>query len=552
MTAIKKLAALFAVCLMLAGCSSGSGKDSGGEPSSAVSETQAQSEPSSSTTMSSEPAQSVSEPDTPAEPSAQSRCMPTIDIKTKDNGSDAPDFVTKPVARYVAEQIASWTPNYVMPPEPYYADCFISVTDVNDNPLIDSANASVKVRGNWTTSYNKKSLRIKFETKQSMLGLNDGGEYKSWLLLAEYKDFSMLRDKTAFQLAEEILGKDGFYTADSQLVEVTINGEYWGVYLLTEQQQINSGRVEVTEPEKDYTGTDIGYFLEYDGYYYTEDKLHSFKVNYHNDGELKPYEGYGSTDRRVKPSAGKNDGGFTIKSDIYSKEQHDHIERFVNNVYNIMYEAAYNDKAFVMSDDFGTITETTELSPREAVEKVVDMRSLVNSYILAELTCDADIYWSSFFMSVDFGEGGSRRLRFEAPWDFDSALGNRDRCADGTGFHAGSIMFDINDESEEMCNPWLMVLINEEWYRELVKERWAEIYDSGAFERAYEMISSDAEKLEPAFIRNYDRWDNIRNNDARNELCADAAACTTQKQAADYLKSWLKSRVDFLNSEWNI
>lgn len=102
-----------------------------------------------------------------------------------------------------------------------------------------------------------------------------------------------------------------------------------------------------------------------------------------------------------------------------------------------------------------------------------------------------------------------------------------------------------------MCNPWLMVLMNEEWYQQLVMERWTEIYNSGAFERAYEMILSDSEELEPAFTRNYDRWDNIRRNDAKNELCSRAAACATQKQAADYLKDWLQSRVSFLDSKWH-
>lgn len=531
MTAIKKYAALFLACLILTGCSLNGGESSIG-------------------TASSENKTSETAPDKP--PVTTDKCMPVIDIRTKDSGSDAMDFVTKPVARHVAKQIASWTPNYRIPPEPYYTDCSVSVTDADNKLLIDKANASVKVRGNWTTSYNKKPLRIKFETKQGMLGLNDGNEYKNWLLLAEYKDFSMLRDKTALQLAGEILGKDGYYAADSQLVEVTINGNYWGVYLLTEQQQVNSGRVEVTEPEKDYTGTDIGYFLEYDGYYYAEDALHSFKVNYHNDAELRPYDGYGAIGRRVKPSAGgKNDVGITIKSDIYSQEQHDHIKNFVSNVYDIMYEAAYNDKAFVMSDDFTVITETAGLTPREAVEKVVDLRSLVDSYILAELTCDADIYWSSFFMSADFGEGGSRKLRFEAPWDFDSGLGNKNRCANGKGFYAANIIFDVNGEFEEMCNPWLMVLMNEDWYLDIVKERWTEIYDSGAFERAYDMITSDSEMLESAFTRNYDKWDNIRHNEAKNELCAGAAACATQKQAADYLKRWLEARVNFLNSEWH-
>ena len=154
-------------------------------------------------------------------------------------------------------------------------------------------------------------------------------------------------------------------------------------------------------------------------------------------------------------------------------------------------------------------------------------------------------------MDADFGEGGSGKLRFEAPWDFDSGLGNKDRCADGKGFYAGNIIFDVDGNYEEMCNPWLMVLMNEDWYLDIVKERWTEIYDSGAFDRAYEMIASDSERFEPAFTRNYLKWDNIFQNGAKNELCAAAAACTDQKQAADYLRRWLKSRTEFLNSEWH-
>lgn len=540
MKIIKKCAALLALCcLTLTGCSGGTG--SGASDTSGEAQTSAPANTPDDNTSSA--------PD--GSPAAESR-MPTIDIRTKDGGADALDFVTKPVTRLVANQIASWTPDYRMPPEPYYVDCTVSVTDADDKTLISSANAAVKVRGNWTTSYDKKPLRIKFETKQGMLGLNGGGEYKNWLLLAEYKDFSMLRNRTGLMLAEEILGSDGYYAADQLPVEVTINGEYWGVYLLTEQQQINVGRVDITEGEKDYTGTDIGYLLEYDGYYYAEDELHSFKVGYHDDALLRPYDGLGAIGKRAKPSAnGKNDVGMTIKSDIYSPEQRDFIARFVNNVYDIMYEAAYNGKAFVMSDDFRTISESAELTPREAVERVVDVRSLVDSYILAELSCDADIYWSSFFMDADFGAGGDKKLRFEAPWDFDSSFGNKDRCADGSGFYASNIVYDVNGEFEEMCNPWLMVLMNEEWYYDLIRERWTELYDSGTFDRVSAMISSDSERYASAFSRNYDRWDNILHSDARNELCAGAAACTDQRQAAEYLGSWLEARVAFLNAQWH-
>ena len=95
--------------------------------------------------------------------------------------------------------------------------------------------------------------------------------------------------------------------------------------------------------------------------------------------------------------------GISIKSDIYSQEQHDFIEGFVNNVFRIMYEAAYHDRAFVFDDAYGSIHETDTITPRQAVESVVDVQSLVDMYIISELTCDADIYWSSFFMDARRG-----------------------------------------------------------------------------------------------------------------------------------------------------
>ena len=128
--------------------------------------------------------------------------MPVITITTVSKDKNVMDFVTKPVTTHVANSIASWTPNYVMPPAPYYEHCTVSVTyDANSEPLLDSVPAQVKARGNWTTSYDKKPLRIKFAEPQNLLGLNDGETFKNWLLLEEYKDASMLRNLTALSLA---------------------------------------------------------------------------------------------------------------------------------------------------------------------------------------------------------------------------------------------------------------------------------------------------------------------------------------------------------------
>ena len=480
-----------------------------------------------------------------------------ISIETKNKADNVMDFVEKPVAPHVAADIATWTPNYVMPPAPYYEDCLVTVKDKNDNITIENADAKVKVRGNWTTTYDKKPLRIKFVEKRNMLGLNDGAEMKNWVLLAEYKDGSMLRDKAALEIARGLLEEDGLYASDAEFAEVEINGEYWGMYLLAELQQINPNRVNITEPATvDYAGTDIGYFLEFDGYFDDEPELQMFHVDYADNAPLVPFDGEGGDGREMTclPEGKgdyRNDIGVTIKNDIISQEQHDFISSFVNNTYKIMYEAAYNDAAYVFSEDYSEIVPASNISPFEAVDKVVNLESLADMYIISEITCDADIYWSSFFMTADFGETGDKKLTFTAPWDFDSAMGNKDRCADSTGLYAANIVPDVNGEYETI-NPWLAVLMYEDWFTDIIRKNWTEAYNSGIFTSACDMIKADTAEYTAAFNRNYTRWNNILKNDAfKMELSKKAKKCRSHSDCSEYLCDWLTKRIDYLNGYWN-
>ncbi len=479
-----------------------------------------------------------------------------INIETKNKESNVLDFVEKPVAPHVSAQIATWTPNYDMPPAPYYEECLVTVTDKENNVTIENADAMVKVRGNWTTTYDKKPLRIKFVEKRNFLGLNDGAEMKNWVLLAEYKDASMLRDKAALAIAKELIAEDGLYVSDAEFAEVVINGEYWGVYLLAEQQQINPDRINITEAPVDYMGTDIGYFLEFDGYFYTEPELQNFHVDYMDNAPLVPYDGEGGSGRTMTclPEGKKDrrsDIGFTIKNDIYSQEQRDFISSFVSNTYKIMYEAAYNDKAYVFSEDYSKIIPASDISPQEAVERVINLESLADAYILNEIVCDADVYWSSFFITADFGESGDKKLTFNAPWDFDSAMGNKDRCADSTGLYAANIVPDVNGEYETI-NPWLAVLMYEEWFTDIIRENWSKLYDSGALTEICNMIKSDTEEYSEAFTRNYKRWNNIIKNDSFvAELSKRAKKCRTHSDASEYLYDWLTKRIEYLNEHWH-
>ena len=79
----------------------------------------------------------------------------------------------------------------------HYVDALITVEGTD----VQAEKAQVKARGNYTLEYPQKSIRIKFENKQSMLGLNEGQAYKSWVLLAEWKDLSRLHSPIGLFLA---------------------------------------------------------------------------------------------------------------------------------------------------------------------------------------------------------------------------------------------------------------------------------------------------------------------------------------------------------------
>lgn len=506
-------------------------------------------EPAAPTAAAAESSVSVQE----TEPPAAAAGMPVLSIVTENQSDTAMDFVTEPVAEHVAASIASWTPGYVMPPAPYYETCAVTLTDADGTAVLDAAAADVKVRGNWTTNYEKKPLRLKFAEKQTLLGLDDGKEQKNWLLLAEYKDYSMLRNRAMLSIGSAILGADGLFAADTALVEVEINGNYWGVYLLTEMQT-KPGCLGITNPEKDYTGTDIGYILEYDGYYADEDALHSFAVDYADNAPLIAFAGDtpGETIRPLNEGGDdlKQDVGFTIKSDIYSQEQHDFIAAYVSSVYRILYAAAYENTAYAFNEDYTAIVPAPDMTPQEAAAAAVNLDSLADMYLISELACDADIYWSSFFLTADFGEGGDRRLTFQAPWDYDSALGNKDRCADGKGFYAASVVPDVNNLYETI-NPWLAVLMQEQWFRAIVREKWQAARDAGVITQACAQIREETVLYHAAFTRSEERWpEPHKNRDVRNELCRRSLKCKNQQEAADYLAEWLETRAAFLDSYW--
>lgn len=105
-----------------------------------------------------------------------------------------------------------------------------------------SASAGIRGRGNssWLW-YDKKPYRIKLDQKHKLLGLEKA---KSWVLLANYRDVTDLMNTFVFEMGEW-LGLP--FTNHTRYVELFLNGDYCGVYQLTEQIQQNKNRVSISD-----------------------------------------------------------------------------------------------------------------------------------------------------------------------------------------------------------------------------------------------------------------------------------------------------------------
>ena len=107
-----------------------------------------------------------------------------------------------------------------------------------DDLLID---AEIRGRGNSTWGFPKKPYKIKLSEDASVLGI---APEKKWVLLANYIDGTHLLNAVGMKIGQLL---DMPYTNTIVPVEVTINDEYLGLYMLTEQVEVKTNRVNVDE-----------------------------------------------------------------------------------------------------------------------------------------------------------------------------------------------------------------------------------------------------------------------------------------------------------------
>lgn len=354
------------------------------------------------------------------------------------------------------------------------------------NSLAD-ASLTIKGRGNssWFNAP-KKSYTIKFEKKQEFLGFASN---KSFALIANYFDKTLLRNITAYSLAKKVFTKMS-WAPSAKTVHLFIDGVYQGLYSAVETVKIADNRVKIRDISDFVSSQETTSFEEY-GFI--------LEVNERQD------EDFNFISEKKVPFSLKEPEGSDLTPEICER-----IKEKTNQI-----------EAEVYAGNFLNI----------------DLYSFADWWILEELAKNTDSqFYSSCYMYFDPSD---KKFHMGPVWDFDLGFGNNGVDVKTYGFQA--------DEAKNGAN-WILELKKSEEFMNIVKERWnnscrsaVESYFLNEYENNFQTIKTDAEV-------NFIRWPILGKSVWKAPNDCDKRK--TYDSEVEYFKTWKDNRIQWLSSQF--
>lgn len=319
----------------------------------------------------------------------------------------------------------------------------------NDEPDVESS-ALIRIRGNSSRRFDKKNYLLRFTDEdgkyqdEEIMGMD---AHYEWALHGPYLDKSLIRNYMWYNIAGEIMD----YAPNVRFCEVILNGDYIGLYLMTET--ITNGtdsRLNISEPVDNTTET--GYLLRLDRYSgeqlrnlenftsYTFRNNNQLEIRYPRSGELTP--------------------------DLQQA-----IEQEFSDFEKALYSFDYD------TDDYG-------------YWHYIDTGSFVDYWILNEFTSNTDAGRYSTYLYKDIGGRYKTVI-----WDFNSA------CDNYQASETSPYTFHMQDEV------WFYMLMKDENFTERIIERYAELRETYLSDEYLEnYIDETLAYLGDAIDRNFSVW----------------------------------------------
>jgi hypothetical protein len=387
--------------------------------------------------------------------------------------------------------------------------------------------ATFHVHGNSTTYMPKLPYHVSLTTGVDLLstmGLlcpyvtDTKGKYtcdksKSYILLANYDDKTLLRDWSASALANAIPIGQGYlnstadsptpsgtsalmpWAAHSLFVELYLNGVYEGNYQLIEEVKVDTHRINIDElAETDTAPNQVtgGYLLEIDEH---EDEAFVF-----------------FTPQNLP--IGLIDPDFSPDPEV--PEQTSYISNYIDIAETALFSSNFTD-------------------PAQGWRAYFDEASAINFYIVNDVMGNVD--GGDFLSSNYLYKNDNNPLIYMGPiWDFDISSGNVNYAP------------VVNPTVPWMQTQaiWYQQWFTDPGFKADVVTQWNTLKKNGVFTAWLASIRQEAETLEQSQVNNFGRWPM-----QGIEVWPNAEAAGSYDGEVQYLISWLSLRIAYLDSLFN-
>lgn len=336
-------------------------------------------------------------------------------------------------------------------------------------------------------------------TLSKSLPLEGMPQSKRWVLESCYVEKSLMRPKIAFDLYDRFRRPQWKRIApQSRHVEVILNGDYKGVYLLVEHV------------DRDFLGLqDFDKNESHNALLYRAKNKNANFSRYNNPDSLyrKGYEdtigGIQPLDKERDPIRGWSSG---------YEQRHPNPDKY--GEYWSLLKDFTRFVAYASDEDF-----------ERRIVQYLDIDRFINLWIFIQLVDDSDgLYQNRYLVR----EKGKDSLWYFVPWDKDGILGRDHKMLKRSwGIWLASNLF----------NRCMKIY----WFREAFKNTWDSLLtnDIISVNHIFNMIDENAKRLTDAQKRNFQRWpvnpDDSPYPDDNNF-----------EEEILYMKDWISHRIQFL------
>ncbi|MCK5729510.1 MAG: CotH kinase family protein [Draconibacterium sp.] len=358
----------------------------------------------------------------------------------------------------------------------------------------------IEIRGSSSQMFPKKSygFELKDEFDEDMdfplLGMP---EEEDWILYAPYTDKTLIRNVLTLTLAEQI---SDVYAPRCRYVELFVNNEYDGVYVLMEQIKRDSNRVDIAKlKEDDLQGEELtgGYIIKVDKF--TGSGGDGWNSEYSSDNSKTFYQYDYPKSSEIQP------------------EQKQYIQNYMHN--------------------FETAVYNNEHSEENGYQNYMNSESFFDYIFMNELSRNVDGYRLSTYLYKDKND----KLNAGPLWDFNLSFGNANYLNGWETF--GLQVHEYLGDDNWKIPFWWKNLMGDAYFTNPMKCRWeflreVELSD----ERIFSVTDSLINHIELAAVRNFERWPILGEWIWPNYFVGD-----DYESEVSWMKNWMTERIRVLD-----